>query len=79
MNTKNGVPESPKVGDQEKKTLGLKDVQELLKRDMGACILMLQAIHDDPDVMDSLAVVLHGKYMNRLHKADLEKQTELAI
>lgn len=77
MKSKNGVPEPPKAGGQEKKPLTVSDVEGLLKRDLHACLLMLQALRDDQDVLSSLAVVLHGKYMNKLHKDELDKQLEI--
>jgi len=80
MNSKNGVPESPKVGEQEKeKPLTLEKVKGFLKKDLHACILLLQACHDDQDVYDALATAVHGKYMNRLHQEELKRQTELGI
>jgi len=71
-------PESTMEEDGvEKKVLKLQDVKGLLKRDVHACILMLTAIHDDQDVMDALALSLHGKYMNRVHKTELDSQLEI--
>lgn len=79
MKTSNGVADSPKVGEPQKKVLKLDDVKGLLKRDVHACMLMLQAIYDDQDVMDVLATSLHGKYLNKLHKDELEKQGNLPL
>lgn len=85
MNTINDVrkglgPQSEveKNGVEKPKALTLKDVEGLVKRDLHSCMLMLQAIHDDVDVLGALAVVLHGKYMNARHKQELEAQTEIA-
>jgi len=74
MNTKNGVSDATLGVESEKKVLRLEDVKGLLKRDVHACILMLSAVHDDQDLLDALALSMHGKYLNRLHKAELEKQ-----
>lgn len=73
---KESVADVPK-GDKAEKVLTLVDVQNLLKRDLHACLLMLSAVHDDQDVVNVLAGVLHGKYLNSRHKAELEKQTEI--
>jgi len=79
MKTKESVADAPQGGDQAKKVLSLSDVKGLLKRDLPACINMLVAIHDDQDTLDALAVVLHGKYLNKIHKEDLEKQSKLGL
>lgn len=76
MKEKTSVGEAPQ-GRTEPKVLTLNDVQNLLKRDLHACLLMLQAVHDDQDVLNVLAGVLHGKYLNSRHKAELEMQTEI--
>lgn len=77
MKTKNGVADSPQGEEPQKKVLTLGDVKGLLKRDLHACLLMLQSIHDDVDTLNMLAEVLHGKYMNAKHAEELAKQTEL--
>jgi len=41
-----------------------------------ACLLMLQTLHDDPDVFDMLATAIHGKYMNSKHLAEVEKERQ---
>lgn len=58
------------------KDLTVEDVQNLLKKDLHVAMLCLQSIHDDVDALNMLAMVLHGKYMNRLHQQELAKQEE---
>jgi len=78
MKTKNnGVVDSVPGTESSKKVLKLEDVKGLLKRDLNACLHMLAAIHDDPDTLDRLAETMHGKYMNSLHKAELDNQLEI--
>lgn len=77
MSKTNGVSSEALGAEEKSKVLALKDVKTFLRKDVNACINMLQAIHDDPDAFDALAVVLHGKYMNRLHKIELDKQLEI--
>lgn len=72
-----GVSSKAQGATDGKKVLDLPQVQSLLKRDLHACLLMLQAIHDDQDALDGLALILHGKYLNSLHKAELDKQLEI--
>lgn len=78
---KNAVATPLKEGKTppELPVLTVEAVKQMLKVDLNCCILMLQGIHDDPDTFDSLATVLHGKYMNAKHKEELDKQTKLKI
>lgn len=76
MNKSNGVEGSPKVGDPVK-VLTEKDVRALVKRDLEACIIMLQTVHDDVDVFEMLCTALYGKYMNARHLTELQKQTQI--
>lgn len=57
----------------------LKEVQEFVKRDVGVCIAMLSAVHNDKPTMDALAEYLHGRYMNALHQEELKAQGNLNL
>lgn len=80
MNIKEKQVSIPKGEEApQRKELTVAAVKEMLKVDLVTCLLMLQGIHDDPDTLDSLAVTLHGKYMNQRHKEELEKQGKLDV
>lgn len=80
MNKQNVVSETVSQGDSDKKKpLTVGEVEVLLKRDLSACLLMLQAVHDDVDVLRGLANFIHGKYLNQLHQKELELQEELKL
>lgn len=55
------------------------DVVRMLKRDLPMAINCLDAIYSDPDLLESLATFMHGRYMNNLNKQELEKQRKLEV
>lgn len=61
------------------KSFTIPQVKELTKKDVYSCMLLMKAIYEDDDCLQSLAVFLHGRYMNHLHKQELENQTELKV
>lgn len=75
-NSKASVKE-PAKGGAPSKVLTSKEVEQMVKRDLNACLLMLQSVYEDQDVLTALALVLHGKYMNARHKEELAKQQEI--
>lgn len=82
MDKLNGVVSEAPGAEEVKgngKVLTLGQVKEMLRRDVHSCLLMLQAVHDDKDVLEILASALLGKYLNALHQKDLEKQQDLKI
>lgn len=60
-----------------KAPLTIAAVKQMAKNDVQCCLLLLQAIHDDDDVLNALSVAIHGKYMNERHKKELDAQTKL--
>lgn len=58
-------------------TLTLGQVEGMVKRDVHGCLLLLQAIYEDVNVQKAVAAYIYGDYLNRKHKADLAKQTEV--
>lgn len=66
-----GVKEKPKV-------LTLDDVRKMVKRDLPTCISFLNACMD-PDIQDQVSVFLHGKYLNELHKSELDAQMKIKV
>lgn len=84
--TKNGVrsqgetitetsPEVKKALD----TLTVDAVRKMLKTDLQCILLLMQTLHDDPVVFDMIANSIHGQYMNRKHKKELDAQTLLDL
>jgi len=79
MNTNNnGVLDSPQVAESEKKVLTIKDVKEMVDRDLQVVTAFLMCLQD-ADVRDAVVLHLHGKYMNAKHKEELSKQTDLKL
>jgi len=44
--------------------INLKSIKKMLSYDLGAAILCLQAIQSDPDMLDSVAQFMYGRFMN---------------
>lgn len=42
----------------------IQTVEGYLKKDLSVAIFCLQAIHDDPDLLQSMAVFMHGRMLN---------------
>lgn len=55
------------------------DVVRMLKRDLPMAINCLDAIYSDPDMLESLATFMYGRYMNNRNKQELEKQAKLEV
>lgn len=77
MNDKNGVVKEAVPGAGSSAVLTEVQVKDMLKRDLSACVFMLDAIYKDQDIVDLLAQVMHGKYMNARHKAELDLQSKV--
>lgn len=77
MKNKNGVVLSGSPGGSDSEIspepITIAKVEEFLKRDLGSCLHMLDSIYRDQDILKLLAQVMHGKYMNALHKAELSE------
>jgi len=54
-------------------------VRGFVKADLATVRLLIQAMNEDENVLDAIAVFLHGQYLNGKHKEDLAKQGELAL
>lgn len=79
MSTKNGSTiETPVKDGKSKKVLTIEDVNAMVKRDLSVVTAFLQACQD-PDVANAIGLYLHGKYMNALHREELDKQGVLDI
>lgn len=79
MKDKNGVLSEAQGAEDKKekrKVLTLDEVRKMVKRDLPTVIAFLNAV-SDPDVQEQVAVFLHGKYLNSLHKEELDKQLEI--
>lgn len=63
--------------DTETTTLGVevspKQIAEFLKKDLAIAINCLAAIHSDPDMIDSLAAFMYGRYLNSKNKPEIPK------
>lgn len=77
--TKNGQAAPGAETEKTEKTITIEEVREFIKRDLNACINMLDAIYRDQATLEMLADVLHGRYMNAKHKQELQNQTKLEI
>lgn len=73
---KNGAP-AP--GAEAPKGLTQTQVIEFVKKDLAVCINLLDAIYRDQPTIDMIGEILYGRYMNAMHKSDLEKQTEIPL
>jgi len=79
MDTKiNGVSGAAQGADSQKKVLSIKDVKNMVARDLIGLAALVECLND-PDIQDVLALHLHGKYMNAKHKEELELQTDLKL
>jgi len=77
--TKNGKAAQGAESPEEKKPLDIGQVREFVKRDLAACINMLDAIYRDQATTEMLSDILYGRYLNAKHKDELEKQTKLPV
>lgn len=74
MKNSNGVVEEEAQGvDSVVKPVTIDMVRGFLKRDLSACIFMLDAVYRDQDILELLAQVMHGKYLNSKHVQELNK------
>lgn len=76
-NAQNG--KSAQGAENTPKNLSIEDVRGYVKKDLGVCIHMLDAIYKDQATVDMVADILYGRYLNAKHKEELEKQTKLGV
>lgn len=55
----------------------LKQVEKWLTRDLGICIVLLSAIHNDPNLRRMMALHLHGLHENKKAQDALKNQATL--
>lgn len=75
---KNGVDSQGVEAEKTKKPLTLAEVEKLVAKDLPTCIAFLQAVLD-PDIQKQVSIFLHGKYLNEVHKKELDNQIALDI
>lgn len=73
------ITERPEDEKKALETLTVDAVKKMLKVDLGCCMLLLQTLNDDPTVFDMVATAIHGSYMNKKHKAELDAQLALDL
>lgn len=74
MKNSNGVVQDEALGaESDVKPVTIEVVRGFLKRDLSASIHMLDAIYRDQDILELLAQVMHGKYLNAKHVQELNK------
>lgn len=61
------------------KAPSIEEVRRFLKVDLSTAIVLLEAVYKDQATCDALADFLHGRYMNHLHKKELDAQQELGF
>lgn len=76
IKTNGSVSEAPGA-EVKKKPPSVADVKEFAKRDLNSAVMLLDAIYRDDALLEAIAVLLHGRYLNHLHKKELESQVEI--
>lgn len=71
MNKKNDVLTEAVPGTSSVPEISHVQVKEFLKKDLAACLNMLEAIYRDEDMLDLLATVMLGKFQNAKHLKEL--------
>jgi len=61
---------TPGVETPSKSPISIDQVEAYLKKDLSVAVSCLDAIYRDPDLLRSMAVFLHGRYMNATHSGD---------
>lgn len=64
---------------QGAKTLTEDEFKKMVTRDLQTCYSFLAAVLQDAPTLGALNEYLYGRYLNQLHKAELEKQTKLEV
>lgn len=78
MNTNGKVSEAQGAETQElPKVPTIQEVRNFLKKDLGMCITMLDAIYKDPNTLNSLADFLHGRFINQREAEAIKNQQKL--
>lgn len=54
-------------------------VREMLKRDLGVAVTVLDAVYRDPNTLNSLADFLHGRMLNEKNREEIKKQGKLDL
>lgn len=53
------------------------DFGKMIARDLQTAAGLLHAVLSDQNILNSLSEFMYGRYLNALHKADLEKETKI--
>lgn len=72
-NTKKG---GSAQGAEKPKTLTEDEFKKMVHNDLRTCYSFLAAIANDGPTMAALNEYLYGRYLNQIHKAELENQLE---
>lgn len=64
---------------QGPKVLTEEEFYKMIKRDLQTGYSFLAAIYNDEPTTKALNEYLYGRYLNQLHKAELENQTKLEV
>jgi len=62
---------------QGAKTLTESEFRKMVETDLRTAYSFLAAVHNDKATLDALNEYLYGRYLNQLHKAELESQTKI--
>jgi len=65
MSSKDNGVEAPGAETQEVEIPSPQVIVKWIRRDIGACISLLSAIHNDSNLQNLVAEWLHGRYVNQ--------------
>lgn len=60
-----------------KKVLTEDQFKKMVENDLTTAVSFLGAVRNDAPTMSALNEFLYGRYLNQLHKAELEQQTKI--
>lgn len=71
--------ESVEAPGAETQTFSVVKVREMVKNDLHAALLLLDAVYRDPATLEALSDFIYGRYQNAQHKKELDNQTKLNV
>lgn len=66
-------------GAEAKKPLSEDQFKKMVENDLRTAYSFLAAIHNDVPTITALNEYLYGRYLNQVHKAELEQQQKLEV
>lgn len=76
---KNSKIEDAEQGSGKFKPMSQSDFEKMITRDLQTAMSFLQVVREDHATQRALSEFLYGRYLNQLHKSELEAQQKLEV